>query len=432
MLTGPKRKDAHPGLKNLLVIDTAYTLNMMRKMNLFHPVLCRDLDGFFDHVWTVNSCVGAAQEVFPEPSIGRVSLTTLNSKHTIVEGKIGLFQCLTWLPALNFVFAQLRTLFFLDDLIKTENISVIRTGDPYYMGIVAFILACWNRIPFLIRVCGNYDECYKSTGKPNNPRLFRYRFVEKIIERFILQKADMVAGVNQDNLNFALANGAKQERTTLFRYGNLINPIHFLEPDQRITNQVPFDFKDNNKPFLIYIGRLEKVKRPDDVLKILSEVKKHKFDIDAVLVGDGTMKSELKQLAKDLEIEKNVWFVGNKDQTWIGQILPQACIVISPHTGRALVEAALSGTPVVAYDIDWQAELIRTGKTGILVKYGDWKSMALEVIKLLEYPVEAEKIGTLGRAEALAMMNPHKLSRHEQAVYAKLLRMPNCEDHTRS
>ena len=46
-------------------------------------------------------------------------------------------------------------------------------------------------------------------------------------------------------------------------------------------------------------------------------------------------------------------------------------MVISPHTGRALCEAALAGSKIVGYDIDWQSEIINHTKSGFLAKFGD-------------------------------------------------------------
>ena len=36
----------------LLVIDTSYSYEKIVKLGLQSSVLCRDLDGYFEHVWT--------------------------------------------------------------------------------------------------------------------------------------------------------------------------------------------------------------------------------------------------------------------------------------------------------------------------------------------------------------------------------------------
>ena len=49
----------------------------------------------------------------------------------------------------------------------------------------------------------------------------------------MLPRADLVAGANRDNLDYAVRNGARKERSALFRYGNLIDPVHFADPADR-------------------------------------------------------------------------------------------------------------------------------------------------------------------------------------------------------
>ena len=404
----------------MLAIDTSFSLHMIRSRNLESSVTCRDLDGYFEHVWTVNPCAGSHPDEPPESSIGPLKTTEITPLHSFVEGRVGRSLRLKKLPQLNFVLSQIGVFFYLNRLVRTCGICVIRAGDPYYQGLLGLGLAWINRIPLVIRVGGNYDAIYKVTSKPIYPRLFRWRRVEKWVERYTLRHADLVAGANQDNLDFALANGATRERSTLFRYGNLIDSRHFSDPASRPNVQGCLGMKMQR--FLVYVGRLEPVKHPDDVLRVLAEVRRKEMEVGAVLVGDGSMRSQLQELAQTLGIEGHVLFAGNRDQGWIANLLPAAAVVISPHTGRALTEAALSGTPIVAYDIDWQSELIRSGETGELVPHKDWKQMADAVCRLLRDPERAKRLGQQGRAAALQMMDPINLTNHERAEYQGLLK----------
>ena len=67
--------------------------------------------------------------------------------------------------------------------------------------------------------------------------------------------------------------------------------------------------------------------------------------------------------------------MSNKNQDWIYEMLTITTLVISPHTGRALCEAALAGSLIVAYDIDWQKEIIIQNKTGMLAEYKNVKQL---------------------------------------------------------
>lgn len=41
--------------KNLLLLDTAFSLQAIKARGLEYSIICTDLDGFFVHVWTVPS-----------------------------------------------------------------------------------------------------------------------------------------------------------------------------------------------------------------------------------------------------------------------------------------------------------------------------------------------------------------------------------------
>jgi glycosyltransferase involved in cell wall biosynthesis len=104
----------------------------------------------------------------------------------------------------------------------------------------------------------------------------------------------------------------------------------------------------------------------------------------------------------------------------MASILPSANVVISPFMGRALTEASLSGVPVVAYDIEWQSEIIKTGKTGELIEYRNWQAMANATVKFLSDQEYARRVGENARLNTLEMMDPVKLNQHERDEYNKL------------
>lgn len=409
-------------MRRLLVLDTSYALEAIRARKLEDSVTCRDLDGFFDHVWTVHPFATLVTSELWASRYGRPVIHELAHAHTFIEGKVGRFQMLHRIFPLNFLIAQICFFFYLTRLINKEKISVIRVGSPLYLGLFGWALSRWCRIPFVVRVGGNHDKIYETTGNPMEKRLFFHRRIEKIVERFVFPRADLVAGANQDNLDFALANGARPEFSTLFRYGNLIDKRHFVDPTERIGgHSLLQEIGVKSHCFILYIGRLESVKHPDDVVRVLAEVRRRGYDVKAVLAGDGQLRSGLLNLARELGVENQVVFAGNVDQDWLSKVIPFASAVISPHTGRALSEAALGGVPIVAYDVDWQGELIQTGITGELVPHHAWMKMADSLEHFLKDPVYARAMGDAVRKLIIEMMDQASLNQHERDQYAALL-----------
>ena len=413
---------AKESLRKLLVLDTSYSLEAVRERQLIHSVTCRDLDGFFEHVWTVHPFASLVTSEGWAARCGKPDTHELTREHTFIEGKIGRYATLQWIAPLNFLLSQLSLFVTLLRLIRREKISVIRVGDPLYLGLFGWALSRLSGIPFLVRLNGNHDKVYETTGQPLQRRIFFNRKIEKFVERFIFARVDLLAALNQDNLDFALANGARPAFSTLFRLGNLIDERHFVEPASRPNARALLD-EIGVQPgrFLVCIGRLESVKHPDDVVQVLAQVRQRGYDVKGIFVGDGQMRQTLEALAERLGVQSQVIFCGNKDQGWLAQVVPHAAAVVSPITGRALTEAALAAAPVVAYDIDWQREMVETGVTGELVPHLAIKEMVDSVVHFLDDRFYARAMGDAIRRRAMTMLDPTLLNQHERDQYSLLL-----------
>jgi glycosyltransferase involved in cell wall biosynthesis/ubiquinone/menaquinone biosynthesis C-methylase UbiE len=416
-------KKTPEAVRKLLVVQSNFSFEAIRERRLEPSITCQDLDGFFEHVWTVHPFASFVTSEEWTSKYGEPQYHELSPSHTFIEGKIGRSGLLKRFPPLNFLLSQMMIIFDLVSLIRKEKINFIRVDGHFpYTGLLGWAISRLCGIPFLVRVGVNLDLNYKMTGRIGMPKLFKIRRVEKIFERFVLARADIVAGANQNNLNFALANGARPETSTLFRYGNLLAKQHLDEPAARpdgghLLNALGV----NHKRFLLTIARLESLKHLDDVVRVLAEIRRRNYDFKAVIVGDGSLRETLIDLSRELEVEDQVVFCGNKDQVWLAQVIPLATVVVSPFMGRSLTEAAFSATPIVAYDLDWQNELIQTGVTGELVPPRDWEEMTNAVERYLKNPTYARSMGSAVRNRVLEMMEPSKLDQHERETYLRLV-----------
>ncbi len=384
-------------------------------------VTSRDLDGFFEHVWTVHPAVGASPEHATSPPIGKPTSSQIAPRHTMVEGKVGQFQRLQRLPKVNFAAAQALTIWYLCRLVRSERISMVGSTEPLYLGMMGLLLARINRVPLVVTIIANHDAMYQTVGHATYPRLFRYRSVERWIERWVLSSADMVVVGSEDNRRYALDNGARPDRVREFRFGELIHPSHFQEPRERPS--VREELGIGERPFLLTVTRLAPVKHPEDVIDVLAEARKEVPSLVAVIVGDGPMRTELERRARELDVHDALLLAGTRDQAWIARALACASVIVSPVTGRALVEAALSGRPIVAYDFEWQSEFISSGHDGMVVPYRNTKEMAAAVCLLLHQPDLADQLGTRARRKTLETWSPEANKAEKVREFSRLLQL---------
>jgi glycosyltransferase involved in cell wall biosynthesis len=414
------RDRGQPASRKMLTFDSTYSLGMIRARKLEHEITCRDLDGYFDHVWSVHPVVGASPEHQLDRSAGWYTINQIAPRHTMIECSIEPFEQLASFPKTNFVLGQIMLLCRLDRLIRKESIGVVRAGEPFYLGLIGLVLSRLNQRPLVARINANFDFLYEDGGFLGYPRLYRWHCLEKRVAQYVLRRADLVAPGSRDNLGYAVRNGARPGHTTIWPYGMWIDPLHFsLEPDQRPSVRAELGLED--RPFLVLVSRLEPPKHPEDAVRVLALAKRRHPNLVAVLVGGGTMEAELKELARELGVADDLVIVGYRDQPWLAAALTSADVVVSPLTGRALVEACLSGTPVVAYDVEWQSELIRPGETGMLVPYRDVGAMAEAVSALVSDPELATRLGRQARTFVAREMDRATLVARERADYERLL-----------
>ena len=156
----------------------------------------------------------------------------------------------------------------------------------------------------------------------------------------------------------------------------------------------------------------------------LEEVKGHRFllhacrllldrgvEVSCELAGGGQLRGALERMARDLGIEDHVRLNGAVPRPEVRRILAEADVAVLPSyptaCGRregipvALMEAMMSGLPVVASGLSGIPELVEHGRTGYLVAPGDPWSLADRLAELAAAPELRQRMGAAGRCKVL-------------------------------
>lgn len=154
---------------------------------------------------------------------------------------------------------------------------------------------------------------------------------------------------------------------------------------------------------VIFVGRLAEIKSIDILLKSLQHVGKRIADAMAVIVGDGPLRGELEQLARELGIDHCVTFAGRQQN--IGEWLSKAKIFAltsrSEGLSIAMTEAMACGLPAVVPDVGDLGELVEDGVNGFLVPDRAPESFADRFVELL---TDAEKLKDFSQAARRSAM----------------------------
>lgn len=138
---------------------------------------------------------------------------------------------------------------------------------------------------------------------------------------------------------------------------------------------------------VISIGRLEKVKHIEVLIRSISIVKNNFSSIKVAIVGDGPEKRQLEELVIDLGLEDNVLFLGYQSDVWNWFNKAKISVLTSEREGfpYSVIESLCCGVPVVATDCGDLHDILISGYNGDLIKdYNDAKSFADMIIRLLQ------------------------------------------------
>lgn len=165
---------------------------------------------------------------------------------------------------------------------------------------------------------------------------------------------------------------------------------------------------DGYGDYLFVPSRLTPLKRVDLVIRALAEPQAR--HVRVVIGGEGEMGRELDTLARALGVDARVTFAGRlTEEALVSHYAQARGVVFVPRDedyGFVTVEALASGKAVItARDSGGPLEFIRQDETGHVV---DPKpaAVATAMAALMDSAAEAERLGSRGRAETVALTWP--------------------------
>ena len=151
-------------------------------------------------------------------------------------------------------------------------------------------------------------------------------------------------------------------------------------PTPALLPKHPFSF------VLIAVGRLEPEKRIEDLLAALKLVVGHYPMVGLCIVGEGRERGRLERMARSLNLENHVIFLGERPdaRALIGSA--QAFIQASAYEGygRTLIEAALARVPIITTDVGIVGEVFKGYEDVLAVPVADPTALSLGIVGIIE------------------------------------------------
>ncbi len=167
--------------------------------------------------------------------------------------------------------------------------------------------------------------------------------------------------------------------------------------DPEVFRPADADAPANGLPTVLFVGALEAGKRPGLFLDVVAELRRRGCMFDAAIVGDGPLRERLQRRADALGVR----LLGVRDD--VPELLRAASVLVLTSEARTegmpgvLIEAGLSGLPVVATDAAGVADVVADGETGYVVASGRAADLADRVAQLLGDPELRARLGRAAR-----------------------------------
>lgn len=221
---------------------------------------------------------------------------------------------------------------------------------------------------------------------------FLKRTVKTTINRVLSDKVIAVSKSIYDNL---IDEGEKRENIYVIYNGvEILSETHDVE-----ALKDKYSLKREHAVITL-VGRLEEVKGQMHMLNISKQMLEKTSGFDILFVGEGSNRGELEERIRREKLP--VKMIGHVDE--IDEIYALSDIIVNTSNSEALSFAVIEGfshkKPAVAFNIEGLKEVVDNDTNGYLVEFGDYKSFADRLCKLMQSESLREEFGKNGFEKA--------------------------------
>lgn len=166
------------------------------------------------------------------------------------------------------------------------------------------------------------------------------------------------------------------------------------------TAPVPIGFPTSD-PTILFLGRFDPRNGLTTLIEAFRHVKGKERPAKLIVVGDGPLREHYyRQAAGDPDI-KFVGAVLEGRPSYYANSTVYACPTTKASFGITLLESMACETPVVCSDILGFRDVVQDGREALMVPCGDPGALADALVRVLDDPLLANRLGRAGRLEAL-------------------------------
>ncbi len=301
---------------------------------------------------------------------------------------------------------------------------------PLTVGIAAWIISKIKRVPFVYDVQDIWGGFVVLSGMIREGT-FSVKLIRGI-EKFVAKRAAKLIVQTEAGRDYFLERGIADNKIAILP--NWIDEKEFGSGSKTPEENIRREFGWADDFIVLFAGNLGIVQGLETVLNAAKEIRNSNTRI--VLMGDGTDKSRLMSLAKELDIERRLHFVERQPVERMPALMAAADVLLvhlkKSGWSRFVVPSKTmsylaSGKPIIMAMNGAAAELIEQSRSGIVVEPENIRALADAIDAMSEAPSETLiEMGANGRRFLIDNLSKEKVV----ARYENLLRQAAEECHT--
>ena len=246
--------------------------------------------------------------------------------------------------------------------------------------------------------------------------------VKQYLVKYVLKKADLITTDSNSAIRTILGFGVDKEKVKLIVHGIDLRLFHPIGNKEDLKEEL---CGKQNYQVVISTRNLKPEYDVGTLIKAIPYVIDKCPNTYFLIVGDGILRHQLKELSCKLGVAGNVRFVGSVLNREMPKFLGVSDIFVSTSLSDtrsvSLLEAMANGLPVVVTDIDGNKECVKEGVNGFLFSKGDFKVLAEKIVYLLRDEDTRRRFGVINRKYVEKEGSYEKEMRKMEKLYKELV-----------